>query len=55
MSNKRTSKATGRAASKSSKSSRPAETTAVPQEIRRNIYSPARERGMHSRILNTNG
>lgn len=55
MSKKRTPKATGQAAAKSTKSPRAAETTAVPQDIRRNIYSPARERGMHSRILKTNG
>jgi hypothetical protein len=55
MSDKRTPKATGRAASKSSKSSPATTPKTVPQETRRNIYTPGRERGLHSRILNSNG
>lgn len=54
MSDKRTTKATSHTASKSSKSS-PATSKTVPQETRRNIYTPGRERGLHSRILNSNG
>jgi hypothetical protein len=55
MTDKRTDKATGRPAAKSRKPSTgtTGKTTTVPQEIRRNIYVPDRERGLHSSVLNS--